>query len=857
MIPVRLSLRNFMCYRQIPPLDFTSIHLACLSGDNGNGKSALIDAMTWALWGEARGNVSADDLMNAHAQEMEVQFEFKSGSDNYLILRKRARPKKASGAGQSILELYVMDGDVPRSISGGTLGQTQDKITNEVLHMDYDTFVNSAYLRQGRADEFTRQTAAKRKEVLTTILGLSFYDELEAQAKALQKKYESDKAGLEKSLVEIAAALALKPGIEAELAIQNARLAQLTEEVTKQELSLKELGREKELLEQKKQELDHVQSRLKTLQSDIKLWEDQLKAQSGRVRDYQSLIAAGLDIEAGFARYAEARRVNEQLFQDSRRLSSLNQREHELEMAVKHAEQSLVSDRTVFQTRIKDLENRLHKLPGLKQELEITEAVLKKTAENAELLKVRKELQQLLLEEVSRLQSGRSQLERESIEIADKIKMLSGQHEAKCPLCERGLEVSGLHLIEAKFAAERAVKIQSLADTEKQLGAKRDQLDALKKEVTSAEADLEQKKSANTNKQAVLSRQINDCLEAEIELGGLTKHLAEVQARIDARQYAAAERESLKALEVEISQIGYSSEKHEQARHALTDLEVFQQQKLRLEEARKNIAAEQQNQERLNNALDESKRRLETENTRSAQLSGEIIRLPEYEKMYAESDAVLRKEKQDCEQSRQAVWTLNQRLVNCAEMENKSRAQSIQRDEFAKLEGVYGELAKAFGKTGVQALLIEQALPDIEDEANKLLGRMTDNRMHLRFDTQKENKKGNTVETLDINIADEMGTRPYEMFSGGEAFRINFAIRIALSKLLARRAGAPLPTLIIDEGFGTQDAGGIEKLKEAINSIQDDFQKVLVITHIEELREAFPTRIDVVKDGQGSTVTVR
>jgi exonuclease SbcC len=71
-------------------------------------------------------------------------------------------------------------------------------------------------------------------------------------------------------------------------------------------------------------------------------------------------------------------------------------------------------------------------------------------------------------------------------------------------------------------------------------------------------------------------------------------------------------------------------------------------------------------------------------------------------------------------------------------------------------------------------------------------------------------KKGEIAETLNIKIFEGHGTRDYEMFSGGEAFRIDFAIRIALSRLLARRAGAPLPTLIIDEGFGTQDTDGIE-----------------------------------------------
>jgi len=111
-------------------------------------------------------------------------------------------------------------------------------------------------------------------------------------------------------------------------------------------------------------------------------------------------------------------------------------------------------------------------------------------------------------------------------------------------------------------------------------------------------------------------------------------------------------------------------------------------------------------------------------------------------------------------------------------------------------------------------------------------------------------------ETLEIKIADELGTRPYENYSGGEKFRVNFAIRIALSKLLARRAGAQLQTLVIDEGFGTQDARGRERLVEAINAIQDDFARVLVVTHIDELRDAFPARIEVSKAPSGSTVMV-
>ena len=166
-------------------------------------------------------------------------------------------------------------------------------------------------------------------------------------------------------------------------------------------------------------------------------------------------------------------------------------------------------------------------------------------------------------------------------------------------------------------------------------------------------------------------------------------------------------------------------------------------------------------------------------------------------------------------------------------------------------------LEKSCGKNGVQALLIEQALPEIEEAANLLLGRLTEGQMQVTFDTQKQLKSRDaTAETLDIRLSDNAGVRPYENFSGGEQFRVNFAIRIALSQVLAKRAGARLQTLVIDEGFGSQDPNGRARLVEAITAIQDDFKRILVITHIAELREAFPTQILVEKSGRGSQIRV-
>jgi hypothetical protein len=110
-------------------------------------------------------------------------------------------------------------------------------------------------------------------------------------------------------------------------------------------------------------------------------------------------------------------------------------------------------------------------------------------------------------------------------------------------------------------------------------------------------------------------------------------------------------------------------------------------------------------------------------------------------------------------------------------------------------KGLYEDLRVAFGKKGVPAMIIEAAIPEIEDEANTLLSRITAGRMHVRFDTLRETVKGEAVETLDIKIADELGTRPYEILR--RTVRVNFAIRIA--QQAAAGAGASVATLVMDE----------------------------------------------------------
>ena len=855
MIPIKLRMRNFMCYRDnVPPLHFEGIHTACLSGDNGNGKSALIDAMTWALWGRARAK-SDDDLIHSGQREMEVEFDFAVGQQPYRIIRKRSKPKRRGSSGQTILEFQIATGDGFRSITGNSIAQTQQKIT-DTLHMDYDTFTNSAYLRQGHADEFTIKRPTERKEVLGDILGLSFYDELEGQAKDLAKQQETEKTQLESTIKDISDELAQKPTYQVEFEQAQSELSHIEKVTKEKETRLNGLRQEKESLERKKVQLGQLETHIREREGSLELLEEQVKQLYSRLKEYEELITQRSTIEEGYAQFTEAKKLCDELNQKLGTLVKLNERRSQLIAAINSAQATLVKDHALAQSKINELEARSQKLPQLKNQLHQIEVQLHQLAEQEEILSGKKQASQELQTQVNYLESNKTRLEQEIKETGEKLNLLSTQTEAKCPLCERELEINSLKLIESKYTADRHSKSDSLKSNQAELARKKIELESLENEISQLEAQLNQEKVSVQSRAGILKKEITESEEADKQLTEERRGLAEIELHLARKDFATIEQEALGELESELAKLDYDSERHEQVRHQLTNLEQYENPKRKLEEADRLINQEKETASRAEAAAQELRHSLEVDNQKKQELTVELNLLPQLVADIAQAETEYQTLATQQKQAQETLWSVKGKLQHCAELEIKKKEKEGLLAQASKQESIYKELAKAFGKGGIQALLIEMALPEIEVEANRLLGRMTDNRMDVKFETQRETKKGDVIETLDINISDELGMRNYEMFSGGEAFRINFAIRIALSKLLARRAGAPLPTLIIDEGFGTQDSTGIEKLKEAINSIQDDFDKIIVITHIEELRDAFPTRIDIIKTAEGSTLSV-
>src|ERR1700686_2154434 len=215
------------------PLGFEGIHVAVLTGDNGNGKSALLDAITWALWGRARAR-AVDELIHSGASDMEVEFEFELDDPQYRVIRKRQRRGKS---GYSDLQFAVLSDGGYRALTEGTVGETE-RLIERTLRMSYETFTNSSFIQQGRADSFTTNSPAERKRILAEILELGYYDELEARAKERFKAREAQLAderrleeGWAQEIMKRPAYQADVDRLRAELATFEAHLSELDEQL--------------------------------------------------------------------------------------------------------------------------------------------------------------------------------------------------------------------------------------------------------------------------------------------------------------------------------------------------------------------------------------------------------------------------------------------------------------------------------------------------------------------------------------------------------------------------------------------------------------------------------------------------
>jgi exonuclease SbcC len=887
---------------------------------------------------------------------------------------------------------------------------TQDVILQHIK-LDYETFINSAYLRQGKADEFMLKRPAERKEILAELLKLNQYDELEERAKNSFKIYRIRGEDLERSLENIKVQLQQREITENQRAELEAQLQDLQQVQTFENSQLQSLQVIQHQRQNWEQQLNFLRQRYDNLSQDSDRLQQEQIAVKSQLADLEKILNQEVDIQAGYTQYQNLQSQEEilsgkfeqhtratnlkqqkqqqlykqtqdlerQLQQAEAQLAALEQQEQEiiqtlsksgdietalsqlnnarqhlanldqlqmqvtplLQQRVKLQTQldrthaSLVAKLEQIQATEKQLQNQHHRQPQLQQALiEIGTQIEELEKKRVYLQRVQEKGQERR-HFIERLQAHQGDYEKLLAELEQKLQMLQNP-DALCPLCERPLDEHHWSKVIEKTQSE-------YEDTQGQFWVVREQMAFSDREIQVLRQEyreISQKLSGYDSlreKRGQLAAQLQATTDVQQQLLQIISEKEHLERSLEIGDYAPEKQAEIKELDHYLQQLNYSEQDHSLARSEVDKFrwaEIKQGQikdalkrqaqliakkpelttnisqlQLQLQQGQtdSNFAQEIANLEQQiseiaynyeqHNYLRQSVRQGQSWQLRHQQLLSAQEQYPQFrnksqdleyslQTIFQERQTLIQqidnivKQLSDSANPTAQINTLEQQLANrrreldnkisqlgqlkqmslqLATLQNQYEQDGQQLQICKQQQRVYQELAQAFGKNGIQALMIENILPQLEAEANQLLSRLSANQFHVQFITQKAGRSGKSskknaklIDTLDILIADARGTRSYETYSGGEAFRINFAIRLALAKLLAQRAGASLQLLVVDEGFGTQDGEGCDRLVAAINAISSDFACILTVTHMPHLKEAFQARIEVSKNQQGS-----
>jgi exonuclease SbcC len=863
MIPLHLSLSGFLSYCDPVEIDLTPIELACISGANGAGKSSLLDAITWALFGEARGKV--DGLVNHQAAEARVGFTFLYEGVVYRV--QRAKPRDKTGIvefqalqppdGMNALEAWRYQ---PRwsPLTERSTRETDARI-QATLRMDYDTFVNASFFLQGRADQFTQQRPSDRKRILSSILGLDAWETYRERARARRATVEAEQKGLASQLGEIAAELDEEPARRQRLEQIEISLASYTGQRREQEKAVDSIRRLKAAFDQQAHLTDSLGRQAESAAADLASL-DRLLDDRRKERDtFAGLLAHAAGIEAVFAAWQAARAelaewdaAAERFRQHEKRRDAPRDEINAARAALQAEQVGLEREQTAAVAARAAAVELQAALDALRPHIDrLTARLSRREALAADLHAARQSAADARAENAS--------LKREMDALKGRIDRLKTLADADCPFCGRPiaahdrdqwvaeLETEGKTMGDRhrlnKAAIERAEAYQTGLQNE---------LDALSR----AEVDLRRTEAEQANLQARLKMNLERC--SGWEAGGALR-LTEVAGLLESESFAAEARRRLGQIDEELRLIGYDAAAHDDARRseqitrpAGDRMRALESARLAIEPLERTLAALETQRA---GAAGQAAQHQADYVAATAALESARVGLPDLD----EAEARLYDLQEQENRLRTDLGMARQNVAVLDDLKERRRRLEARKEELHADRSHLLQLEKAFGKDGVPALLIEQALPEIEARSNALLERLSNGAMTVKFVTQaayKDKKRDDLKETLDIQISDGAGQRDYENYSGGEQFRVNFAVRLALSQVLAQRAGARLQTLVIDEGFGSQDAEGRQRLIEAINQVHPDFARILVITHIEELKDAFPNRIEVEKTPRGSTLRV-
>ena len=842
MKPLRLEIKDFGAIPYIT-IDLANITMAAICGSNGAGKStAFTIAPRFALYGAVKAGCSIDDMVRTGAQEAAVSFDFEHHGAVWRVIRTRS----TKGKGKTTLELQKQAGSEWNSESGASIAETQKKIIR-LLNLDDDTFVCSSMILQNKANEFTSRPAGQRKAILAQILQLDQYEALQDKAKA---KAQAVSIALEKCksrIGDINRRLADRNQLESEKLQAEIELAGLERALTQLETDLQVAQLDFSAFTVKIEQVDKMRQQAEALTQTVVDKSAERDRQQNRLDTAQQLLSQEALVLSKVAEYETTKDQVTVLKTKQEQQQTLKAEAERLKTELTGVDVGL----TKAIVDIGRIEATLADRPRLEQSKVNFDQATTRLAICQEELAEDKRLQELteaarikLFQTEERYLNQENDHKQKIATLEAKTAMLA---DANCVDIDRAQCKFLADAVQAK--AELPAARETYQTWKVHADAEITELQQVVKEAELARTEYRSKTAVNPLEPYELQEKLQS-LKPDVDL------LAQLAAMEPLLDNLRAQRRDYETRQTDINtRLDSLRQQYKELSDGLKDLpelETKLQQLAPWLKSKEQLPAAREVAVAAGEMVDRLKSEIETAQTQAAALK------TEYDQLIGNSVELKA-------QAEQWIQQLKSELTAKRTVQNQTvgrlgslsaKLEALDQDEIQRVE-ITGEmeplaktltrwqtLVKAFSNNGIPALIIENAVPELERIANEILGQMTNGKNFLKFETQRELKsRSGMAETLDIIVGDWAGERIYETFSGGEQLRIDFAIRFALAELLARRAGDRVDWLTIDEGFGSQSEDYLPGVIEAVKAVADRFGIVLIISHVKAVQEAFEQKI--------------
>jgi exonuclease SbcC len=848
MRPLRLELKGFTAFRDPATIDFTELDVFAIAGPTGSGKSSLLDAMTYALYGRVeRVGDRVSQLVSQGQPRMAVTLEFAVGHDRYRVTR--STPSK--GATKILLERADGEGEWKQAGEGADRVREAEQLITGAIGLTYDGFTRSVLLPQGKFAEFLVGDPRKRRDILTELLGLSLFRRMAERAGAIAK--ESGVRGQERALsVEREYADATPEALkEAKAAAKQAHTRETALAAAAQEVL---------------QVLARWQEAMRSVEELRACWEEAsvaAQAVEGIADELPSLArlvgeAAGQVRQRAAAAKAAAKtkdKAQAALGKAQATIGSVADLS-----AARAKAQALVDAGAARAAKRTQLDVSAGAAGSLGEAVEAAEAALK---ERFETLKT------------AESDMGQAEASMEDARHADLVATVAAGLKVgdPCPVCGAplgktpkrttvgGLDRATKALERARRAVDAGRDAFRVAERAKDAAAR--DLEAVTAERQRLIGELAQLDARMAADQAALGKALGTPLPKD-SVAAIDERLAELH-RLD-REEREATREAAEAANVLLK----SEQERDRAAahvHRAGDRLAVDQQPLLDRAIRvlgrvtprvrlpafpgaEDAAALERHARALAEALsdlvkmlsEEVRDRSSIEDRLLAEANAKVSGLVE---PADDLEALARTVNDECRKATAGVATAAQRADDMADRVERRKLLTEEVKELERRATVFRQLANELRADHLVAFLQVEALQLLATAGSERLAALSDGRYRIVC-------RDDEFLVIDTWNGDE--ERSVRTLSGGETFLASLALALALAdqvRSLSVTDRARLDSLFLDEGFGTLDQETLGVVVDAIEQLAGDGRLVGVITHVRDLAEQFP-RIEIEKSPRGS-----